>query len=156
MCIAIWLRIVNLIKDCMEEEKVYDRRAADKAHLDIRELILKTDSPKDKAMLLILLKISESLEANTSMTHEVSIKLDEHLDNFVEHEKQEEIKNAQIKAGWRVLSGVLILLQSLALYTVKSHFDEANRMNLEILSIRKDVDILKDHDEFQNSLGMKK
>ena len=129
---------------------------SDKTHTDIRELILKTDSPKDKAMLLILLKISESLEANTSMTVEVSTKLDNHLDNFIEHEKQEAIKQAQIKAGWRVLSGVLIILQSLALYAVKSHIDEAERMNIEINNIRRDVDIVKEQCKSFNVIGVKK
>lgn len=140
----------------MKEEKVYDRRAADKAHLDIRELILKTDSPKDKAMLLILLKISESLEANTSMTHEVSVKLDEHLDNYVEHEKQDAIRCAQIKTGWRVFSGILILLQGVALYAVRSHIDEANRMDTEIVKMRNDVDILKEHEKQFDVIGVKK
>lgn len=140
----------------MTEENKYDRRAADKANSDIRELILKTDSPKDKAMLLILLKISESLESNTSMTHEVSVKLDEHLDNYTEHEKQDAIRCAQIKTGWRVLSGILILLQGFALYAVRSHIDEAGRMDTEIVKIRKDVDILKDHEKKNLDFGIRK
>ena len=122
-----------------------NRRSADRAHLDIRELILKTDSPKDKAMLLILLKISESLEANTSMTHEVSTKLDMHLENYTEHEKIDAIRSAQIKTGWRVLSGIIILLQGLGIYAVRSHIEESQRMDTEIVLMRRDVDILKDH-----------
>lgn len=128
----------------MGDERI-DRRNTDRAHLDIRELILKTDSPKDKAMLLILLKISESLEANTSMTHEVSTKLDMHLENYIEHEKIDAIRSAQIKTGWRVLSGIIILLQGLGIYAVRSHIEESQRMDTEIVLMRRDVDILKDH-----------
>ena len=129
----------------MGEEQKFDRRVTDKAHLDIRELILKTDSPKDKAMLLILLKISESLEANTSMTHEVSTKLDMHLENYTEHEKIDAIRSAQIKTGWRVLSGIIILLQAIGVYAVRSHIEESQRMGAEIVLMRRDVDILKNH-----------
>ena len=129
----------------MTENQKFDRRVIDKAHLDIRELILKTDSPKDKAMLLILLKISESLEANTSMTHEVSTKLDMHLENYTEHEKIDAIRSAQIKTGWRVISGIIILLQGLGIYAVRSHIEESQRIGTEIVLMRRDVDILKNH-----------
>lgn len=130
----------------MGDERV-DRRKADRAHLDIGELILKTDSPKDKAMLLILLKISESMEANTCMTHKVSTKLDMHLENYTEHEKIDAIRSAQIKTGWRVLSGIIILLQGFGIYAVKSHIDESQRMGTEIVLMRRDVDILKNHSD---------
>ena len=139
----------------MPEEQQYNRRATDKAHLDIRELILKTDSPKDKAMLLILLKISESLEANTSMTHEVSTKLDDHLDIFTEHEKQDAIKRAQIRTGWRVLSGILVLLQGVVMYAVKSHMDEARHMSTEINAIQTDVLVLKEQQKIIAQKGQR-
>lgn len=139
----------------MPEEQQYNRRATDKAHLDIRELILKTDSPKDKAMLLILLKISESLEANTSMTHEVSTKLDDHLDIFTEHEKQDAIKGAQIRTGWRVLSGILVLLQGIVMYAVKSHMDEARHMSTKINAIQTDVLVLKEQQKIIAQKGQR-
>jgi hypothetical protein len=56
---------------------------------DIRQLILQTEAPKDKALLLILLKMSENLNANTALTQKLSDQLDLHVDQFTKHEAKE-------------------------------------------------------------------
>lgn len=61
----------------------------EKVHEDIRDLILETDAPKDKAMLLILLRISENLTANTVLTKKLNEQFDKHLIQFAQHEALE-------------------------------------------------------------------
>lgn len=61
----------------------------EKVHEDIRDLILETDSAKDKAMLLILLRISENLTANTVLTKKLNEQFDTHVVQFAKHEALE-------------------------------------------------------------------
>lgn len=61
----------------------------DTVHADIRDLILETESAKDKAMLLILLRISENLTANTTLTKKLNEQFELHLVQFAKHEALE-------------------------------------------------------------------
>jgi len=122
----------------------HDKISSDHTHADIRELILQTDAPKDKAMLLILLKISESLEANTQMTHDVSIKLDEHLENYKKHETDDAVRVGSFKTGWRVISGILIILQGVGLMAIKSYSDQNAVTNTAVSQLQMDVKIIQE------------
>ena len=123
----------------MTDDKAEDRRQHDRTHADIRELILKTDAPKDKAMLLILLKISESLESNTVLTQDVSDKLDQHIKRYDVHETEDKVRVGSIKTGWRILSGVVVVLQGLTMMAVKNHVDEDKQLVASVASIKQDI-----------------
>jgi len=95
-------------------------------------------------MLLILLKISESLEANTQMTHDVSIKLDEHLENYKKHETDDAVRVGSFKTGWRVISGILIILQGVGLMAIKSYSDQNAVTNTAVSQLQMDVKIIQE------------
>lgn len=129
----------------MSAQVTQDRRAStDKTHTDIRELILKTDSPTDKATLLILLKISENLETNTAMTESVASKVADHLVRYEEHETKDAVRVGQIRTAWWMLSGIMVILQGVALYAIKSYSEDYKAVVRNVEEIRRDVDTLKE------------
>jgi hypothetical protein len=74
---------------------------------DINEMIAGENDPKQRAYLIILNSINNSLMDNTNSTREISTKLDAHLTNF---ERQTQANNEILNKGkgaWRVLAWVL-------------------------------------------------
>jgi len=151
----------------MTDEQNEDRRAHDRTHTDIRELILKTDAPKDKAMLLILLKISESLEANTLDTQEIKQGLKELNGKYELHEVEDKVRTGSIKFGWRVFAGALIVLQGATALVVKSHIDEDVSIKQSVVvlgdyarssigTLRRDVDLLQERRRIEDEVYKRK
>ena len=92
------------------------RRATDKAMQDeIRKLIADADDPKDRAFLIILSAINDSLIANTQTISSVSEKLDTHLTKFEEHTRIEEAMVNQGRGMWKLAAGFLGVLQAVGL-----------------------------------------
>lgn len=132
----------------MQERRVSN----DKTHKDIRELILQTDQAKDKAMLLILLKISENLETNTELTQGVSETVEKHIERYETHETREAVLVGQAKVAWFVLSAVLVLVQGVALYAIKSYSDDYRYLNTAVIKLRSDMDILQERRRIEDEI----
>lgn len=91
-----------------------NRRETDKAHLDIEVMILEENDPKQRAFLIVLNSINQSLLANTALTHSVSTKLEEHLENFTEHAEKEEAIMNKGRGAWKVAAWVVGIAQVFA------------------------------------------
>lgn len=77
------------------------------AALDIEQMILQEADQKQRAFLIVLHAINTNLIANTKTIREVSVKLEEHLEQFEAHTAQE---NALVNKGrgvWKVLAWVI-------------------------------------------------
>lgn len=130
-----------------------DRRmSTDKTHTELRSLIMETEAPKDKATLLIMLKISESLAENTDLTQNLSEKVDGHMDRYTAHETREAVLVGQAKTAWFILSGVLVLVQGVALYAIKSYIDDYRALNDRVSVIRRDLDTVTERWRLENDI----
>jgi hypothetical protein len=73
----------------------------------IEELIQQANNPEDRAMLVVLNKMANSLDANTAMTKAVSTRLEEHISDFQKKVRADDaIKNKGMGA-WKVLAWLL-------------------------------------------------
>ena len=89
-----------------------NRRASDRAGIDIDQMIVAEDDPKQRAFLIVLNSINLSLVANTKTVREISDKLEQHLDNFQAHAENEEALMNQGRGAWRVMAWVLGIAQA--------------------------------------------
>lgn len=83
--------------------------------LDIEQMILQEDDTKQRAFLIVLHAINTNLVANTKTIREVSVKLEEHLQQFEEHTTKE---NALLNRGrgmWTVVAWVIGVAQVIGL-----------------------------------------
>lgn len=84
------------------------RRETDKiASLDIEQMIMSEDDPKQRAFLIVLNSINRSLIANTDTIRDVSNKLEEHLEHFETHTKAEEALVNKGRGAWWVAAWVI-------------------------------------------------
>lgn len=112
---------------------------------DIRQLILETESSKDKAMLLILLKISDNLGANTKMTQGLTEQLTSHISTFAEHEKKEMALINQGRGAFRVaLFSLTVFQAAFAWYgtQVVSDFKETREA---VANLQSDMKVHKEY-----------
>ena len=89
------------------------RREGDKrnVHVDIEQMIIEESDPKQRAFLIVLNSINQSLVANTALTQNVSNKLEAHLTDFAEHSKAEEALMNKGRGAWRIAAWVVGVAQ---------------------------------------------
>ena len=91
------------------------RRSSDGAgSLDISQMIADENDPKQRAFLIVLHSINQSLEANTNTVREISDKLEGHLEAFGHHVSSEERLINQGRGAWKIFAWVLGIAQALA------------------------------------------
>lgn len=95
----------------------HNRRSSDQHRLpiDIETMILQEDDPKQRAFLIVLNSINNSLVANTQTIRDVSERLDSHLTNFEQHAKEEEALLNKGRGMWKIAGGVIALAQLVGL-----------------------------------------
>jgi hypothetical protein len=94
-----------------EDSELPKRRASDRQTLNIEDMIANENDPKQRAFLIVLNSINNSLLANTSTIREVSTKLETHLTLFESHAEAEEALMNKGRGAWTVLAWVLGILQ---------------------------------------------
>lgn len=92
-----------------------NRRATDKLPLDIDQLIMQEDDPKQRAFLIVLNSINNSLIANTETIKDVSEKLDTHLTSYEKHVEQEDALLNKGRGAWKVMAWVISGVQVIGL-----------------------------------------
>ena len=92
-----------------------NRRATDKLPLDIDQLIMQEDDPKQRAFLIVLNSINNSLIANTETIKDISEKLDTHLTSYDKHVEQEEALLNRGRGAWKVMAWVISGVQVIGL-----------------------------------------
>lgn len=83
----------------------------DRTTKEIETLIMQEADPKQRAFLIVLNNINKSLLANTHTVRDVSMKLEEHLDNFAAHAAQEEALMNKGRGAWMIVAWVLGIVQ---------------------------------------------
>ena len=79
-------------------------------------MILQEDDPKQRAFLIVLNSINNSLIANTETIREVSDKLEQHLEHFDAHTKAEDALMNKGRGMWKVAAWVIGIAQLVGLY----------------------------------------
>ncbi len=83
--------------------------------IDIDQMIMQEDDPKQRAFLIVLNNINKSLIANTDTIREVSSKLETHLLHYEQHvEKEDELLNKG-RGAWKVVAWVIGVVQIVGL-----------------------------------------
>ncbi len=82
---------------------------------DINDLIMGEDDPKQRAFLIVLNSINQSLIANTHTIRDVSEKLEQHLTNFENHARDEEAMINKGRGMWKVAAWVIGIAQVIGL-----------------------------------------
>ena len=106
---------------------------------EILELARRENDPKDRAYLLLLLKINSNLEANTQATKDISSEIQTHRAEFEQHriEFRKHVTDEaalfnQGRGMWRVTAVVLTVMQvaafSLASWYVNKQDDESKQL----------------------------
>jgi hypothetical protein len=91
------------------------RRWIDNASsLDISQMIAAEDDPKQRAFLIVLHSINQSLEANTTTVREISDKLEVHLEVYNTHTAEEQKLLNQGRGAWKIVAWVIGIAQVLA------------------------------------------
>jgi len=82
---------------------------------DIDAMIAQEDDSKQRAFLIVLNNINKSLVANTETIREVSDKLEQHLEHFDKHTREEEALMNKGRGAWRVATWVIGIAQVIGL-----------------------------------------
>jgi len=131
---------------------MYERRAGDSKRQDIEAMIAEENDPKQRAFLIILNSINQSLVANTVATASLSEKFDNHLTAFEEKVQTDAELLNQGKGMWKAIAWVMGAAQaiglSLAAYVVRDLSDihrdlQASRQAETRLELR--IDALEKH-----------
>ena len=98
-------------------DPLHQRRAIDRVSnmADIESMILSEDDPKQRAFLIVLNSINNSLMANTDTIRDVSEKLENHLTHFEQHTKSEEAMLNKGRGAWKVIAWVIGVVQIIGL-----------------------------------------
>ena len=143
----------------MTDHYSQDRRATDNTQEDIRSLILDMPDQKDKAILLILLRMATKLEKNTDLTENVLEKVETQAIWSASHEGNEKELIGKAAGAWYVLSGVIVIAMSVAGFWYKGVADEYKALGATVQShkekiaeIRKDVDLLQERERIQDGV----
>ena len=94
----------------------------------IEELIMSADDPKDKAMLLVLNKIADSLDENTELTRNLTCDLKAHTAAFQQHEKDEMSLINQGRGFLRAAIIGLAAVQGLFAWYFQQHLEKTEFM----------------------------
>lgn len=94
-----------------------NRRASDNRAHNIEDMIAEENDPKQRAFLIVLNAINQSLLANTRTIRDISEKLDDHLTNFEEHAAEDAAMQNKGKGAWKVAAWVLGAAQIAGLAT---------------------------------------
>jgi hypothetical protein len=121
----------------MEERRSEERLMADKNSDEIKELILETPDAKDKAILLILLKISDDLYRNTQITASLSDKFEKHVESFVKHAEEEMSLINQGRGFLRAFVIFLGILQAIVLFLFSEHMQDFKKLSDEVNNLRE-------------------
>jgi hypothetical protein len=89
------------------------RRTTDATAADIEKLIALEDDAKQRAFLIVLNSINNSMIANTETTRDIHTKLEQHLENYTHHITVEEGLFNQGKGIWKIMSWVIGGMQML-------------------------------------------
>lgn len=100
--------------------------------LDISQMIANEDDPKQRAFLIVLHSINQSLEANTTTVREISDKLEVHLEVYNTHTAEEQKLLNQGKGAWKIVAWVIGLAQLLATGAWVQQRTDMNALNATV------------------------
>lgn len=87
----------------------------DHNNFDINSMIAEENDPRQRAFLIVLNNINNSLIANTKTTMEVADKLDNHLSHYEQHTSDEAAMINKGIGAWRVVAWVSTIAQALVM-----------------------------------------
>lgn len=125
------------------------RRVTDQVQQQIEELIVAATDPKDKAFLLIMNKIAQSLDTNTYLTQGLSDEFKVHTAAFRAHEAQEQKLVNQSRGGVRVGLYLLGIIQVLVWFILSQQLDELTQVKNKLVEVNETVKV---HTERLNNL----
>ena len=91
------------------------RRNSERLPLDIEAMILEENDPKQRAFLIVLNAINNSLLANTTMTRDLSEKLETHLQVYASHAASDEALLNKGRGIWSVGGWIFGIIQIIGL-----------------------------------------
>jgi len=112
------------------------RRSTDKLPVDIESMIMQEDDPKQRAFLIVLNSINNSLVANTETIREVSEKLETHLTHFEEHTRNEEALLNKGRGAWKVAAWVIGVVQVIGLGIWSQARDEIKDIHASVQKVQ--------------------
>lgn len=121
----------------MSEKRSEERLVHDANSNEIKALIMNTADPKDKAILLILLRISDDLFRNTQVTISLSDKFERHVESFVKHAEEEMSLINQGRGFLRAMVIALALVQALVIYIFTTHMEESDKMREDVARLKE-------------------
>jgi len=133
-----------------------NRRATDKLPLDIDQLIMQEDDPKQRAFLIVLNSINNSLIANTETIKDVSEKLDAHLTNYENHVEQEDALLNKGRGAWKVMAWVISGVQVIGLGIWAMAREEIKEIHVMMQQEQKQLAQLESRVLFVERLGEQK
>lgn len=114
------------------------RRSSDRRpSADIEKMIMQEDDPKQRAFLIVLNSINNSLVANTETIREVSDKLETHLENFENHSRTEEAMVNKGRGAWRVTAWVIGVAQIAGVFVWTQAREEVKEINISLKAERE-------------------
>lgn len=117
----------------------------------IEQLIVATDDPKDKAVLLILLEMGKSLSENTKLTKELH-------GEFREHAKEEVALIIKGRFLWRVLLTAALAAQGVLGWYFTRHLDAFEKLQIRVaemsLAIATHQETHRQAERFADMKGM--
>ena len=131
-------------------------RATDKLPLDIDQLIMQEDDPKQRAFLIVLNSINNSLIANTETIKDVSEKLDAHLTNYENHVEQEDALLNKGRGAWKVMAWVISGVQVIGLGIWAMAREEIKEIHVMLQQEQKQLAQLESRVLFVERLGEQK
>ena len=111
----------------------------------IDDLILATDNPSDKAMLLVLNKIATSLDENTQLTRTLTCDLQAHTKAFQEHEKTEMALINQGRGMVRVALLALAFFQAVFAGYGAKHLADMDLLAQQAEKNTREIEIHREH-----------
>ncbi len=122
-----------------------ERRARDPIQEQIEQLIMSATDPKDKAFLLILNKIADNLDENTTLTRTLTEDLKSHTEAFAQHEKDEMALINQGRGFWRAALGAMFLVQGLGVWWIQGHLAETAETASKVAHLQIQMAEHKEH-----------
>ena len=131
-----------------------NKRLTESTQSAIRDLILKMTDSKDKAILLILLQMSENIDRNSELTMRVSNKVDEQGKLISNHDGKEQVMLAKVAIAWYILSGVFVICMGIASVWFKSVASDYKELRINVSSNTAAIhDISRDINKIQESIS---
>lgn len=124
----------------------------DQTHDAIRALIMETDAPKDKAVLLILLRISEGLEKNTELTRGLEAAVTANSKSFTTHEANEAAMLGKARTAWWVFTGMLGFVSILAAVLLKIYTDDFKVVQTDVATLKHDVGLIQERHRIEDEI----